>query len=304
MKRTCRATGAITGTALLLLFGGRAGAVVERDNDGNHSEFNVARLAFSATIGPGDDRYLLVGIVTADGAPPVASASLGSVRLDQLGGGGSPMGHCRVEWWGLLAPAVGTQPLTVELAAPTHDLGAAYLSYRGVSPLHPVGPVATSAGSGASAVTVTGAASGDLVLESTCGFSADSTLDRAGPQQTALWHWSAGSLSTAGSEHPGGESAVTMTWTAGGSGNMEWAATGLSLRAADGAAGGLPHPIVLDESAGCALGQRRSGPPLAASSGMVGLCLWAIRIRRRSARARSANTRREPNPVVRVEPLG
>jgi hypothetical protein len=266
-------------------------AAVEHEADSNHGGFDLSRVAFDATVGAGADPYLLLAIVTSGAALPVKSATFAGTPLDLVGAVSSPAANCRIEWWGQVAPVVGTQPVVVDLAASAAHLEVAVVTYHGVSPLHPTGPLAIATGTGPSSVTVTGAAAGDVALDGVCAWSPTSILAMAGPLQTGRWHYSIGSLSSAGSDHPGG-AAVTMTWTAGGSGNMEWGALGVALLAADGTGGRLPATVNLEiGSAGCAVGQGQSRPPAGPVSVIVGWLLGWLWIRRR----------REPKPPVRVE---
>jgi hypothetical protein len=250
-----------------------ARASVEHDSDRSEGAFNVARLAFDGTVAAGDDRFVLVEVTTSDGALPVASASLGGVPLGFISGVTAPEGHCRVEWWGLVAPAPGTQPLIVDLPAPAAHLGAVFISYRGVSPVAPVaGATAATGSAGPTEVTIAGAGAGDVVLDAVCAWSADSVIATAGSNQVARWHWSTGSLSSAGSELPGAAS-VTLTWTADGPANVQWGAVGLALQAADGVAGRYPVRVDLGlESAGCALGHNPGRLP-APGSAVAGIIL-------------------------------
>jgi hypothetical protein len=282
----------------VVILAARAGrAEVTYGSDASRTESGKSRVTFDATVDDGADRYLLVAVTTAEAATPVIAASFGGVALTFAGAISSSAGHCRVEWWGLAAPAPGTQPVLVDVGGNPNQLAANALAYRGVDPRQPTGPFVGSNGTGPTAVTVRDTGAGGKVLDAVCAWSADSTIAIAGRQQTARWHWSTGSLSAAGSEHPGGP-AVTMTWTAGGSGNMEWAAAGLGLLAADAATASPAGPVRLAvETAGCAIAgrSRAARPP---GLGMLALVVAGLWARRRRSRAR------EPNRAHCVEPRG
>jgi MYXO-CTERM domain-containing protein len=290
--RHARAT--VTAALFTVLAEGAAGAAVEHASGSIHGGFGLSRLAFDATVDAAPDPYLLLAIVTADGAPPVRSATFAGTPLGLLGAVSSPGAHCRIEWWGQLAPVAGTHAAVVDLSTSAAFLQVSVLTYRGVSPLHPTGPVVTTAGTGDTSITITAAAAGDVVLDGVCAWSASSIIETAGPKQIGRWHYSVESLSAAGSERPGAI-AGPLTWTAGGSGNMEWGALGIALLAADGTGGRLPTTVNLDVgTAGCAVGRADSQPPPGALSGIVVGVLGWLWMRRR----------REPKPHVRVEPAG
>ena len=277
-----------------------AHAAIEHDGDIFQGDAGTARLAFDATVGPGVEGLAVVAITTADAATPAVSVALAGVPLTFIGGATSPGARCRVEWWGLIGAGAGTQQVQVLLGSASNYLSATFISYHGVSPAHPTAGFAASAGPvGPSSVAV-GGNKGDLVLDATCGWGADSILEMAGPQQTARWHWSTGSLSSAGSEKPAA-SQVTMTWTASGSGAMEWASGGLLLQAADGAAGRLPEAVSLAvETAGCTLGGRdgATGAPLGAGSGIVLLLLLGTSLGRLRGTPRLMRQNTSRRPVV------
>jgi hypothetical protein len=278
----------------LTLLASAAQAAVEYDSDSLEGGFNVARLAVDGSVGAGADRFLLVAITVSEGAPAVTAASFAGVPLAFVAGVTAPMAHCRVELWGLVAPEVGTHPLVIELPATVAHLGAAFLSYRGVSPVRPVGGLVSATGdAGPTTVTVVGAGAGDLVLDGVCAWSPDSVLEFAGSRQIGRWHWSTGALSAAGSEVAASPS-VTMTWSGSGPGNIQWGAVGLALRSADGSAGRYPVRVDLDvESAGCALGHRGSPPAQARAAGIILMLLLGFRRRARASRA--------PRPPLRSE---
>ena len=155
------------------------------------------------------------------------------------------------------------------------------ISYRGVASAGTVGSFVPAQGAAGPSVVTAASAPGEVVLDGVCGWAADSLLMTAGDQQEARWHWSTGSLSSAGSQKPGAP-AVTMSWTESGAGTMEWGAAAVVLRPA-----GVVPSIPLDvQTAGCSRGGHRPAPrgrctlwdcwPWAC---LVGL--WAVRRRRR-----------------------
>jgi hypothetical protein len=250
--------------------------------------FNSAEVNFETTVAAGDARYLLAAVVTT-GMPAVLSVSHAGTALGFIGGVRSPGGNCQVQWWGLVAPATGTQPFRVQLSAPTQHLSAAVISYRGVASAGTVGSFVPAQGSaGPSVLTVT-SAPGELVLDGVCGWAADSLLETAGAEQEARWHWSTGSLSSAGSEKPGAP-AVTMSWTESGAGTMEWGAAAVVLRPA-----GVVPSVPLDvQTAGCTVSgtDRHPVPRGWLPLGLSWVGLWAVRRRRHRQRIQGTFARR------------
>jgi MYXO-CTERM domain-containing protein len=142
-------------------------------------------------------------------------------------------------------------------------------------------------GSAGPSVVTAASAPGEVVLDGVCGWAADSLLAIAGDQQEARWHWSTGSLSSAGSQKPGAP-AVTMTWTESGAGTMEWGAAAVVLRPA-----GVVPSVPLDvQTAGCAVAgdDRHPTPWKLLALGLSWVGVWAVRRRRRQQRAAGGGT--------------
>jgi RNA polymerase sigma-70 factor (ECF subfamily) len=239
--------------AALLLAAAPASAAVEYTGDWGKFESSASELAFDVTVDPGEGRYLLMAI-GMEGSAAVRAASLGERPLGFIGRASSPGGHCQVEWWGLVDPPLGMAPFQVELTAPASLVEAHAIAYRGVAGLGAFAVSPPAAGSdGPTAVTLA-SAPGEVVLDAVCGWSDQSVIDAAGPDQEARWHWSSGSMSSAGSEKPGASS-VTMTWTGSGPGTLEWAAAGVALRTA----GGHVAVRLNVETPGCATGHTPGG---------------------------------------------
>jgi hypothetical protein len=214
--------------------------------------FDNGAVAVDVTVPPGADGYLLLAVATAGGDVQVREASHAGRALGFIGRVVSPAGSCQVEWWGLVAPAEGPQRFQATLSARALA-GGAVMHYRGVAARGSVGFAGARGSSGPSIINIPGQTE-EVILDAVCGWGAQSVIWQAGAGQRAHWHWSSGSLSTAGSARPAGEDR-TLSWTASGPGPMEWAAAGLSLRPA-GAVLSLPLEV---ETAGCSAGGGRAG---------------------------------------------
>jgi hypothetical protein len=261
-----------------------ARAAIEHDRDDTSSVVFEARIAFDATINAGEDRYALLGVTVLGTAAQVTSADLltpaEAFPLSFVGAMNAPAGGCRLEWWGLVDPPVGAHQVVAQLGAPARYSGATLISYRGVDRAAPIGSFVSAGGRrGPSAVTVA-SVPGGLVLDNTCGVSPAETsvLAIAGDGQTARWHWSIASLSSAASQHEG-RSSVTMTWTASGDGMLEWASGGIALNPAGGPSGDVRLRI---GNAGCAAGGPALAPGALTGCWTIALTLataWALRRR-------------------------
>jgi hypothetical protein len=272
---------ALAGLGATVVATGQARAAIEHDVDTLGGSSNRAETNFETTVADGDDRYLLCAVVTV-GTPAIRSVSHAGTALGFIGGVSSPGGNCQLQWWGLVAPATGTQPFRVQLSAATQHLGVSVISYRGVASAGTVASFVPAQGPAGPSVVTAASAPGEVVLDGVCGWAADSLLAIAGDGQEARWHWSIGSLSSAGSQKPGGP-AVTMSWTESGAGTMEWGATAIVLRPA----GVVPSIRLEIQTAGCTVAgtDRHPAPTGLLALGLSWLGLWAVRRRRRQRTA-------------------
>jgi hypothetical protein len=260
MKATMTATKTATMKAAavgvagaLALVSTDARAEIRHVMDANEGGSDVSSLFYSPSVAPGEDRFLLLSVTTLGPTARVVSASYGVAPLTFYGEVSSPAGNCRMEWWGLVAPAEGVNPLRLSLATATANLGVTTITYTGVDQLQPTGPMVPASGpAGPLSVTVP-SAPGQVVLDGACGFASDADIDMAGPGQVPRWHWRFGPHASAGSEKPGAAQ-VNLRWTTDGPGALEWAAAGIALRPAGG--GVVPVKLAVD-TAGCAVGGGR-----------------------------------------------
>jgi RNA polymerase sigma-70 factor, ECF subfamily len=277
------------GCASLTLLAPAAQAAIVADSSELLDVFQETELVAQFPVAPGADRYLLLAVTLTGAEAQVRAPSYAGVAMGFIGKVSSPAGSCTIEWWGLVAPAEGTHPFRASLSPRASQSGATLISYRGVEPRGTVGRfVAARGASGPTLVTIPGEPD-EVILDGVCAWSPDSIVEIAGPRQRAHWHWSSGSLSTAGSAREGGTDR-TLSWTASGPGTMEWAAAGLSLRPA-GQRRSLPLEV---ETAGCAMGGGQG-----TSSGAAGLAVlcWLLglaAVRRRAPRSPAPGT--SPGP--------
>ena len=239
---------------LAVLAAAPARAAIEYVRDDQIGGFREGVLSGEVVIDPGEGRYLLVE-VGMEGAE-ARSVTVAGQPLGFIGAAVSGGGHCRVEWWGLVEPPVGTHPFRIELSSDALHSDANLVSYRGVASLGSFGAFSQASGDdGPTQVSLT-STPGEVVLDAICGWSADSVIMAASAGQRPYWHWSSGMMSSAGSQKAGAAPSVSMSWTPTGPATMEWAAAMVSLRPS-----GAPASFTVDvRTAGCAVARSGNGP--------------------------------------------
>lgn len=200
--------------SLLLLFGGAS--ITFDAASGSGYKTASSTYSWNHTCA-GTDRYLVVGIsmLSVIGSS-VTGITYNGVAMTFLGSRASVSGAVRVELWGLVAPATGTNSIAVTLSAGLDSIGSAS-SYNGV---HQVSPAegeadasATNVGAADATVNVVTVAVGDMVVDIV---ATDDTAITVGAGQTSRNNQTgalgSGAMSSEGPISPAGS--VTMSWTA------------------------------------------------------------------------------------------
>lgn len=133
---------------------------------------NLTSGSWSHTVPSGSNRYLFVMIAGWDGEsnPTAITVTYGGVNVPKLGGCQNTAQNNTVIF-GLVAPAVGTANVVVSnIPASYNQLACGSISLAGVDQTTPVGTVVN--GQDVNTCTVTGVASGDLVVD--CFYDGDS----------------------------------------------------------------------------------------------------------------------------------
>ncbi len=165
----------------------------------------------------GEDRLMLVTIGVANhGDAVVSNVSYDSTALSFVGSSvysGGSSNEVRLETWSLLAPALGTHDLVVNLSSPVTDGAiAGVLSFASVDQLDPLGSLVTAGNSSNSASLTTNSSNDDMVL-STIGIEYHGNYELIpGANQVELWDLSSDGLNFGAAQQNGGSS-VTSTWT-------------------------------------------------------------------------------------------
>lgn len=179
----------------------------------------------------GSNRYLVVGVAMLSLAQSVSGITYNSVPLTLLGVQASVSGAARVELWGLVAPATGSNTLAVTLTGAIASAGCAG-SFTGVQQTSPTeafsSAQATNVGAADATVDATTVAASDWVVDIVA--SDDGSIS-AGAGQTqrnnVTGAGGSGAMSTEGPQVAPG--AVTMSWTGVGA-LATWAIAAVALR--------------------------------------------------------------------------
>ncbi len=130
-------------------------------------------IQFSATVPPGNHRFMIVSVVmsasmTTDTMPMVGSVTFGAAELTFLGaqtGMTEDPQASRTEQWTLLEPDVSTANVTVLLSSSATTIRASAVAFTGVNQAEPIRPgsLITRGGGGMTGQIVVSSAIGDLV---------------------------------------------------------------------------------------------------------------------------------------------
>lgn len=232
---------------MLTAFQTNAAVTVDTTSSGGAADnLGLSQLTWSHTTGSGASRALFVGVSTSTTSLPgslptnrVVSVTYGSQTLERVGTQLSPNLQNSVEMFRLVAPASGTNTITVTFAVlpPLPNLfvnqavGGA-ISLTGVNQTTPNRNFFSSSGASATAsVAVTDSIAGDLVLDTlgvspTAGFVAPDIA-----QQTERWNGRPFFFNSydvgAGSTEPAMSSVTTTSWMLTTSDNWALGATAI-----------------------------------------------------------------------------
>lgn len=180
----------------------------------------------------GMNRYLLVGIsMLSVAGSSVSGITYNGVALSLIGFKASVSGAVRIEQWGLINPANGTNVIEVTLSAALDSIGGA-ASYTGVHQTSPIegfnSASATNVGAADATVDVTSVADNCWIVDTA---ASDDTAITVGAGQISRWNVTgalgSGTGSDEGPKTPAG--AVTMSWT-NVAALATWSIGGVALR--------------------------------------------------------------------------
>lgn len=184
----------------------------------------VFSASWSHTVANEPDRYLLVGVAIATSNVTATSVTFGGMDLTFLKA--ETNGNVRSELWGLVAPNVGTNTVTITFSGITDGEGTA-VSFSGVSQTQPIEGKTSAIGTFSDpSITVLVLTDKSLVIDYVVSTNNQLTAG-AGQKQIANNSCVAGNgMSFKGPISP--PENTTMSWT----GNGTWADVALALRPA------------------------------------------------------------------------
>lgn len=179
----------------------------------------------------GANRYLVVGVSMLSLAQTVTGITCNGVALTLIGVKASISGAARVELWGLVAPASGSNTVAVTLSGAIASSAGA-VSFTGVHQTSPIegfnSAQATNVGAADAMVNVTTVATDDWTVDVV---ATDDGSISVGAGQTERVNVTgaggSGAMSSEGNKTPAG--AVTMSWTGVGA-LSTWAIGSVGLR--------------------------------------------------------------------------
>lgn len=184
----------------------------------------------------GSDRVLLVGISYYDSADTVSAVTYNSVALTVVSSSTVSNGQYTSTMYRLIAPATGSNTVSVTFTGGVFDFKAGSVSFTGADQTTPLGTAVTATGSSTTpSVTVT-SATGEIVLDNlTIVHSGTLSVDGS---QTQRWNGTgaAGFIKGAASTEDGSTS-TTMSWS--NSTSQAWAISGVSVKPVASAAAGV-----------------------------------------------------------------
>lgn len=192
----------------------------------------------------GSNRYLVVGVAMFSLAQTVTSITYNGVALTLIGARSSITGACRIELWGLIAPATGANDIVATLSGAIAFAGCAS-SFTGVHQTSPTeafsSAQATNVGAADATVDVTTVADGDWTVDIVA--TDDATIS-VGSGQTSRNNVTgaagSGAMSTEGRKSPAGS--VTMSWTDVAA-LATWSIGSVALRPVSAASLGVTIPV-------------------------------------------------------------
>jgi uncharacterized protein (TIGR03382 family) len=232
----------------------------------------ASNLTWQHTVGANTfDRYLVVGISTgfAGATTGPNTVTYGTQGMTQLASDNA--GTTRVFLYGLVAPAQGTNTITVTWNAGSCNAVAGSVSYTGVNQTTPVGTAAVGVDSPAGLATVNvTTVQGDKVFSV---LSSNAAATSATPvQSSAIVRWSAlnstelGAADTFNVTSPG---TTTMSWTLTPNTAALWSLAAVPIHASTPSRAGDGVPEVHTSSSGAAVSWR-----LQPDSDIVGFRVW------------------------------
>lgn len=167
----------------------------------------------------GSDRLLFVAVSHYHVSSTVSGVTYNSVAMTAVPSGSTNNGQFFVTLYYLIAPASGSNTVSVSTSA-VYDIGVAAISFTGGHQTTPIGTAVTATGSSTTPSVVASSAADEIVLDALT-IVHSGTLS-VGADQTSRWNAATGNafIKMAGSTEPGVAS-TTMSWS--NSTSQDWA---------------------------------------------------------------------------------
>lgn len=189
----------------------------------------------------GSDRVLVVGISYYDSGDTVSAITYNSVAMTVVGSSTVSNGQCTVSLYRLIAPATGSNTVSVTFTGSVFDFKAGSISFTGADQTTPLGAANTATGSSTTPSVNITSATGEIVLD-TIAIVHSGTLTVDG-SQAEQWNGVGGfGFIKGGGSTEDGSTTTTMSWS--NSSSQDWALTGVSVKPVAAAPSGV-HQLCL-----------------------------------------------------------
>ena len=195
------------------------------DSVSQGSTANQASITISHTTS-GTNRLMLVGISMQPEGESVTSVTYNGTSLTLVGTEENSGGKARVEIWQLVAPAIGTHDVVVNLSGTSHKgVAVGVMTFTGINQTNPTLAFSANSGNSTTASTTVASATDDVVfaiVQSHKGLSAT-----PGAGQTEYWDIVVDNADGSGTLAAGALS-VSASWTVN---NDLWSVAAVSVQA-------------------------------------------------------------------------
>lgn len=190
----------------------------------------------------GADRMLMVSVSHYNPSATVTGITYNSIALTVVPSANVSNGDYHTTLWGLIAPATGSNTVSVSVSGNVYDIGVAAISLTGVHQTAPYGTAGTASGSGTTPTVAVLADVADWVLDSLVIVSSG-TLS-VGGGQTSRWNAATSNafIKYAGSTESGAGGSTTANWT--NTSSQVWAMVAVPIKPV-AAVGSSTMPVIV-----------------------------------------------------------
>jgi Right handed beta helix region len=222
----------IPGCALFdaVLGGGSAQAQSITIDAASAVEAAASSVNMNHTVGSGSNRFLIVSVAIERDTDRVTAMTYAGQALTFVGTSVDPTTTARVEVWRLIAPATGTNTVSVTFNSLSSVVVAA-ISFSNVNQTTPIAASQFATGNATLTASASVASATDQVVLATIAADDAANTVTPGSGQTSRWNvMNAADVIGAGSTKPGSATSTTMSYTLGD--NKGWAMGLLAIQPA------------------------------------------------------------------------